>query len=201
MSADGRDLLGRPIFSHGLGVGDGRSRELEEIRRNMGTRVLPEEGPLRPPVSDPHVRMPEEGYGGDGILGRRGDVADPYWGRPHTTVLPPDPKAPPAPPPPPPMGGGMHRHSASGDPEVYSSTPRERAQGIQTYGGGPLLSDTVAGLQNVVAGLKQRDVARDAEMTEIRGALGAILKKFDAEPAARPCKPAGRRIKAKGTAR
>jgi hypothetical protein len=205
--SDGRDLRGRPVFSHGLGVGDWRSRDLEEIRRNIETRVLPEEGPLRPLPSDPHVVTPQKGYGGDRILGVRGDVADPYWGRPHTTVLPPDSKVTPAPPKPPPMSG-LTRHSAPGDPAVYGTDPR--TESIRQYGGSaPVrggLSDTVVGLQTensrlraAVGGLEQRDAARAAEMAEIRSALG-VIEKRDGKTAARP-KATRRHTKAKGVMR
>lgn len=199
--SDGRDLLGRPVFSNGLGAGDWRNRDLEEIRRHMGTRVLPEEGPTRPLPPDPDVVTPQKGYGGDGVLGRR-DVVDPHWGRHRTTVLPPDSKVTPAPPP----MGGLTRHSRPGDPAVYGTDPHS-TDGVRQYGGSaPVrggLSDTVAGLQAensrlraAVDGLEQRDAARDAEMAQIKSAL----KELGAKSAARP-KATRRQAKAGGAAR
>lgn len=171
-----------------------REAELRKIRERFTTAAIPDRTIYRE-RPDPNVAIPQKGYGGDRILGRR-DAVDGKG-----TEIVNDWKGPPAPPKPPPMGNGMHLLSNPGDPEVYSSTPRERAQGVQIYGGAPQLSDTVAGLQAVVAGLKQRDAARDAEMAEIKGALGMILKKLDAKPTRRPRKPASRQTKAAEAAR
>jgi hypothetical protein len=122
--SDGRDAWGRPIFSHGLGVGD-RWTLGEHIDR--GAKIIHDLTPV-PEWPDPHVHTPEEGYGADGVLGVRFD--------PHSMgakVLPPDWKRPAAPLPPP--MGGMHRHNAPGDPAAFGSTPLDRVRGVQTYGG------------------------------------------------------------------
>lgn len=200
MTDDGRDLQGRPVFSHGLGVGDGRTRALEELRRSGHfAEALPDDGPLRDFPRDPDVVAPERGYGGDRILGRR----EPAYLAAHRAEF--AGYADQVVSRPPPMGG-MNRHSAPGDPEVFSTTPKECAEGVQIYGEAPRLSDTVGALQAQSARMARRQEAFerrvDAQMAGIEVLLAGISKKLSARPAApRRKAPSRDKTKAKGSAR
>jgi hypothetical protein len=184
---------GRPVFSHGLHEGDGdwRARELDALQRagKLGAEVVYDMTPL-PERPDPNVHSPQKGYGGVGILGGRDREIDPR--QMGARVLPPDRDASPAPLSAPPMSG-MTRTSRPGDPTTYSSSPEAKLDTVQYYGGSAQprsgVSDTIAALRERdaqkdrrIAELERRDANRDAE---IRGALGQILKKLDARPAAR----------------
>jgi hypothetical protein len=149
--SDGRDFLGRPVFSHGLGVGDPRQRALG-APINRGAVILHDMTPL------PDVHSPQAGYGGAGILGpkdRDTDLAS--RGAKVIGYSDPLPLSPPSP------MTGLTRHSRPGDPAVYGTDPQRESE-PRFYRGAP---QSRSGVGDSLADLRARDELKDRRIADL----------------------------------